>query len=208
MTTKSTVTSPPVRPAHARPSELVELIELDPTFKLDVRYATTNNISGRILYDEARVFLQRPAAEALVTVHQALKAEGYGIVLFDGYRPWSVTKVFWDITPDEDKIFVADPAEGSRHNRGCAIDLSLFDLETGENVDMPSAYDEMSERAYVTYRGGTEKQRAARDLLRQYMQADGKFFVYPEEWWHWDFKDFREYAVENIPFSEIKSSSQ
>ncbi|CAK4825562.1 unnamed protein product [Aphanomyces euteiches] len=195
MTTKSTVTSPPLRPAHARPSELVELIELDPTFKLDVRYATTNNISGRILYDEPRVFLQCPAAEAPVTVHQALKAEGYGIVLFDGYRPWSVTKVFWDITPDEDKIFVADPAEGSRHNRGCAIDLSLFDLETGENVDMPSAYDEMSERAYGL-------------VAPIYMQADGKFFVYPEEWWHWDFKDFREYAVENIPFSEIKSTSQ
>ncbi|KAG9405003.1 hypothetical protein AC1031_004103 [Aphanomyces cochlioides] len=186
MTTKSTVTSTPLRPAHARPSELVELIGLDPTFKLDVRYATTNNITGRILYDEPRVFLQRPAAEALVKVHQALKAEGYGVVLFDGYRPWSVTKVFWDITPDEDKIFVADPAEGSRHNRGCAIDLSLFDLETGENVDMPSAYDEMSELA----------------------GADGNFFVYPEEWWHWDFKDFREYAVENIPFSEIKSTSQ
>ncbi|KAF0720294.1 Aste57867_413 [Aphanomyces stellatus] len=181
--TKTTVLSPPPAPAHCRESDLVELIQLDPTFKLDVRYATTNNITGAALYDEPRVFLQRPAAQQLVHIHRALKAEGYGLVLFDGYRPWSVTKAFWDLMPDDQKMFVADPADGSRHNRGCAIDLSLFDLETGENA-----------------------RRAARDLLRTYMQANGQFFVYPEEWWHWDFKDFREYAVQNIPFREIKTS--
>ncbi|KAF0720293.1 Aste57867_412 [Aphanomyces stellatus] len=203
--TKTTATAPPPPPPHCRESDLVELIHLDSTFKLDVRYATTNNFTGHQIYDEPRCFLQRPAAEALVRVHQALKGEGYGLVLFDGYRPWSATKLFYDITPDHQKIFVADPAVGSRHNRGCAIDLSLFDLETGENVEMPSAFDEMTERAFVTYQGGTEKQRVARDLLRTYMQANGQFFVYPEEWWHWDFKDYHAYAVQNISFSEIKS---
>jgi len=84
------------------------------------------------------VFLQRPAAEALVRVQRALKEQGYGLVVFDGYRPWAVTKIFWDATPPEKRNFTADPAEGSKHNRGCAVDLSLVDLKTGREVEMPS----------------------------------------------------------------------
>jgi zinc D-Ala-D-Ala dipeptidase len=112
--------------------DLVELVKLDPTIKLDIRYATSNNFLGTPLYTQARAFLQRPAAEALLRAHRELKAQGYGLIIHDGYRPWYVTKIFWDATPDDKKIFVADPAEGSKHNRGCAVDLSLYDLKTSQ----------------------------------------------------------------------------
>ena len=138
---------------------------LDPTIRLDVRYATANNLLGRPVYSEARAFLQRPAAEALVRVNRALKAKGYGLVVFDGYRPWSVTKAFWDATPADKKIFVANPKNGSRHNRGCAVDLSLYDLATGREADMGGAYDEMSARSYVTYEKGPKEAIARRELL-------------------------------------------
>ncbi len=193
---------PPKEEGEFKESDLVELITLDPTFKLDIRYATDNNLVGRPVYTEARAFLQRPAAEALVNINSELKPLGFGLMIFDGYRPWSVTKTFWDITPDEDKIFVADPKQGSRHNRGCAIDLSLYDLATGEEVEMTGVYDEMTERSYPDYEGGTTDQREMRDLLRTKMEAHG-FTGYEFEWWHFDYIDWENYRIENIPFSEI-----
>ncbi len=186
-----------------RANDLVELVKLDPSIKLEITYATTHNFVGKAVYPEARAFLQRPAAEALLAAHRWLKDQGYGLVIYDAYRPWSVTKLFWDITPPDKRIFVADPSTGSMHNRGCAVDVGLFDLKTGQIVEMPGAYDEMTERSFVTYTGGTADQRARRDLLRKAMEQDGYFFVLPEEWWHYDFKDFREYAIENIPFAAI-----
>lgn len=193
---------PPEEEGEFKESDLVELITLDPSFQLDIRYATNNNLTGRSLYTEARAFLQRSAAEALVDVNNELKPLGYGLMIFDGYRPWNVTKIFWDITPDEDKIFVADPKKGSRHNRGSAIDLSLYDLVTGEEVEMTGVYDEMTERSYPDYEGGTTKQKEMRDLLRTRMEAHG-FIVYEFEWWHFDYKGWENYRIENIPFSEI-----
>jgi len=138
----------------------------------------------------------------LAEINSELKPLGFGLMIFDGYRPWSVTKTFWDITPDEDKIFVADPKQGSRHNRGCAIDLSLYDLVTGEEIEMTGVYDEMTERSYPDYEGGTSDQREMRDLLRSKMEAHG-FTVYEFEWWHFDYDDWEKYRIENIPFSEI-----
>ena len=159
-------TSPPVENGKFRKTDLVELIKLDSTIRLDIRYATKNNFLSTPLYSQARAFLQSPAAEAVVRVNKKLLLKGYGLLIHDAYRPWYITKVFWDATPDESKKFVADPAKGSRHNRGCAVDLTLFDLKTGEPVVMPSLYDEMSDRAYPNYNGGTEEQRKLRDLLR------------------------------------------
>lgn len=182
--------------------DLVELIKLDPTIKLDIRYATNNNFVGKPVYKEARAFLQRPAAEALVRINQELHKKGYGLLVFDGYRPWAVTKIFWDITPPDKKQFVANPSQGSRHNRGCAVDLSLYDLKTGKEIEMPGAYDEMTERSYPNYKGGTEQQRKMRDLLRAAMEADG-FKVFDVEWWHFDYKDWREYPILNISFDQI-----
>ncbi|MCI0489931.1 MAG: M15 family metallopeptidase [Blastocatellia bacterium] len=186
-----------------REPDLVELIKIAPTIRLDIRYATSNNFLGRPVYTEARAFLQRPAAEALSRANRALRKKGYGLVIFDGYRPWSVTKIFWDATPEDKKEFVADPNQGSRHNRGCAVDLSMFDLRTGKEVTMPGGYDEMSERSHINYSGGTEESRHLRDMLRDAMHAEG-FAVYEPEWWHYDYKDWKEYPILNISFSEIK----
>ncbi len=197
---------PPQPTGPVRPSDLVELVKLDPSIKLDIRYATSNNFVGKPVYPEARAFLQRPAAMALLSAHRWLKSQGYGILVHDAYRPWAITKIFWDITPADKKIFVADPAVGSKHNRGCAVDISLYELSTGKVVEMPGDYDEMSERSFVTYTGGTEQQRKLRDLLRHAMEREGEFFVYPEEWWHYDFKDSKHYAVQDIPFSAISKS--
>ncbi|HWN93594.1 MAG TPA: M15 family metallopeptidase [Methylomirabilota bacterium] len=196
---------PPKERGQFRPPDLVEIVHLNPTVRLDIRYATTNNFLHRPVYTEAKAFLQRPAAEALVRAHQKLRAKGYGIVVFDGYRPWSVTKLFWDSASEaERKIeFVANPKNGSRHNRGCAADVSLFDLSTGREVIMPSAYDEFTERAFPTYTGGTAESRQLRDLLRAAMEAEG-FTVYPAEWWHFDYNEWKQYRIQNIPFEAIR----
>jgi D-alanyl-D-alanine dipeptidase len=193
---------PPVEPGPFRAPDLVELIKLDPTIRLDIRYATRNNFLGEKVYKERRAFLQRPAAEALVRTNQKLRAQGYGLVVFDGYRPWSVTKIFWDATPEDRKIFVADPSKGSRHNRGCAVDLSLFELKSGEIVKMPSEYDEMTERAHINYECATPEAKRLRELLRAAMAAEG-FAVYEPEWWHYDYKDWKEYPIMNVQFSKI-----
>jgi zinc D-Ala-D-Ala dipeptidase len=187
-----------------RAPDLVELIKLDPTIKLDIRYATSNNFLGRPAYKEARAFLQRPAAEAVARANRKLRQEGYGLMVFDGYRPWSVTKLFWDSTPQDKKRFVADPSQGSRHNRGCAVDLTLYDLRSGREVEMPSVYDEMTERAYPSYSGGTERQLRMREMLREAMESEG-FTVYEFEWWHFDYKDWKQYPILNIGFNQIKS---
>ena len=195
--------TPPVESGAFLPSDLVEVVGLDPTIRLDIRYATTNNFMGIQLYDEARAFLQRPAAEALVRVQGALRKYGLGLIVYDAYRPWYVTKMFWDATPDAQKVFVADPSKGSRHNRGGAVDVGLYNLQTGEVVDMGSGYDEFSIRAYPTYPGGTTDQRAQRDRLRILMEGEG-FTVYPEEWWHFDYADWRKYPILNVRFNNLQ----
>ena len=192
---------------HKREARLVELITLDKTIKLDIRYATANNFVGRAVYPEARAFLQKPAAKALVKVHNQLKEKGLGLVIFDGYRPWTITKLFWDVVPEEKRKFVADPAKGSKHNRGCAVDLSIYDLKTGANIEMPSEYDEFTERASPDYPGGTDQQRANRDLLRRLMEAAG-FTVNPNEWWHFDYKNWQDYAIYDISFAEAAAEAR
>jgi serine beta-lactamase-like protein LACTB len=187
-----------------RKPELVELVKLDPTIKLDVRYATTNNFLSTPFYKSARAYLQRPAAEALVRVHKKLAKQGYGLLVFDGYRPWAVTKMFWEATPPDKRVFVADPAQGSRHNRGCAVDLTLFEVKTSKPVEMVGGYDEMSDRSYADYVGGTSRQRYHRELLRRAMEEEG-FTVYEAEWWHFDYKDWRKYPISNRTFEEIEA---
>ena len=194
--------TPPPETGDFRDSELVEVTALEPGIRLDVRYATTNNFMSSVFYDEPRVFLQGPAAEAVVRAHHALAEHGYGLLLHDGYRPWYVTKMFWDATPESQKIFVADPAAGSRHNRGSAIDLNLFDLRTGEPADMVGTFDEFSPRSFPDYPGGTSRQRWLRELLRRTMEAEG-FTVYEAEWWHFDHDDWREYAIQNATFDQL-----
>jgi D-alanyl-D-alanine dipeptidase len=195
--------APPKDPNATRSADLVELIKLDPTIKLEIRYATTNNFTGKKVYPEARAFLQRPAALELVAAHRELAREGYGLLIHDGYRPWSITKVFWEVTPPQLREFVADPATGSKHNRGCAVDLTMYELKSGKAVEMPSGYDEMTPRAYPNYDGGPADARARRDLLRAVMERHG-FTVEPNEWWHFNYKDWREYPILDISFAEIR----
>jgi D-alanyl-D-alanine dipeptidase len=200
--TEALAAQPPKETGDFRQPDLIELMTLDPTIKLDIRYATTNNFLSTPLYSQARAFLQRPAGEALVRVNAALRDKGYGLLIFDGYRPWYVTEMFWDATPNDKKIFVADPKNGSRHNRGCAVDLTLYDLKTGAPLKMPSGYDEMSERAYADYAGGTPEERGHRAILRAAMEKEG-FTVYPQEWWHFDYKDWKYYPILNVPFEDL-----
>jgi zinc D-Ala-D-Ala dipeptidase len=194
---------PPHEDGNFRKPELVELTTLDPAIHLDIRYATTNDFLGTPVYTQARAFLQKPAAEAMARALQKLKQLGYGLLIHDGYRPWYVTKIFWDATPPEGKIFVADPSQGSRHNRGCAVDLTLYDLASGKPIEMPGTYDEMSPRSFPDYPGGTSLERWSRDLLRSAMESEG-FTVYEHEWWHFDYKDWREYPILNIRFEDLK----
>jgi D-alanyl-D-alanine dipeptidase len=194
--------TPPVEQGNFRPANLIDLTSIDPSIHLDIRYATTNNFMGAPLYTLPRAYLQRPAAQALARVASRLRPLGYGLVIYDAYRPWYVTKMMWDGTPNDKKSFVARPSVGSRHNRGCAVDATLYTLTTGAEVPMPSGYDEMSPRAGPAYTGGTPQQRAARDLLRHAMEAEG-FRVFKSEWWHFDYKDWPLYRIANTTFEDL-----
>lgn len=198
-------TAPPRETGDFRAPDLAEINRLDPSVRLDIRYATANNFTGHTLYTQARAFLQRPAARALLQVQRALRPQGYGLVVFDAYRPWFVTQSLWDSASAADRLkgYVADPRTGSKHNRGCAVDLSLYDLRSGEEIAMPSGYDEFSERAHPAYAGGTEASQRARDLLRAAMEAEG-FTVSTEEWWHFNYRDWPKYRLMNVRFEEIK----
>ena len=193
---------PPEESGNFNDADLVDLTKLDPTIKLDIRYASTNNFTGAVFYKQPKAFMQRPAAEAVARANARLKKRGLGLLVHDAYRPWHVTKMFWDATPQDMKDFVANPAFGSRHNRGCAVDITLYDLKTGEPIQMVAGYDEFSPRSFPMYPGGTARQRWYRHLLRQTMEAEG-FTVYEYEWWHFDYKDWEKYKIGNRTFEEI-----
>jgi D-alanyl-D-alanine dipeptidase len=194
--------APPKEAGPFRKPDLVELTSLDPGFHLDIRYAQSNNFLSTPVYTQARAFMQRPAAEALQRALKKLQPLGYGLLIHDSYRPWYVTKIFWDATPPADHNFVADPQKGSKHNRGCAVDLTLYDLATGQAIDMPGLYDEMSPRSFPTFPGGTSLQRWHRDLLRKAIESEG-FTVDGNEWWHFDYKDWKQYPILSVPFEDL-----
>ena len=197
--------TPPVESGRFRKSDLVELVDLDHSIHLDVRYASTNNFTGAVFYKQPKAFMQRPAAEAVREAQLQLKEHGLGLLIHDAYRPWHVTKMFWDATPKEMKDFVANPTNGSRHNRGCAVDLTLYDLESGEPIQMVAGYDEFSPRSFPLYPGGTSRQRWYRQLLRRTMESVG-FSVYEYEWWHFDYKDWKRYRIGNLTFEQLTPS--
>jgi D-alanyl-D-alanine dipeptidase len=194
--------TPPLEEGTFREPDLVDLSTVHPGIRFDIRYASTNNFMTSAFYQLEKAFLQRPAAEAVGRVQQALEARGYGLLVHDAYRPWYVTKTFWDATPESMKVFVADPSRGSRHNRGAAVDLTLYDRATGQVLETVGGYDEFSPRSYPDYPGGTSLQRWYRALLREAMEAEG-FAVYEAEWWHFDHELWREYPIQNVTFEEI-----
>ena len=199
---ESATRRPPFEPGPFRKTNLVELASLDPAIHLEIRYATDDNFLGAPLYSQARAFLQRPAAIAVQRAAGFLRPLGYGLLIHDAYRPWYITWMFWQATPPKQRMFLANPVRGSKHNRGCAVDLSMYDLATGKPVDMPSVYDEMTHRAFATYPGGTELQRWRRQMLREAMENEG-FVPNPTEWWHFDYKDWKQYRIGTDRFEDL-----
>lgn len=187
------VTSPPAAP------ELIEIVKVIPDIVLDIRYATTDNFTGKTVYPVARCFLVKDAAQALAGVQADLKKLGYGLKVFDGYRPLSVQKIFWSIVPDP--RFVADPAVGSRHNRGYAVDLALVDA-AGKDALMPTPFDDFTERAARAFMDLPKEALAHRALLEAVMTCHG-FIPYPSEWWHFDFRGFEGKPNLDIPLDSI-----
>lgn len=182
------------------PHALVDLEDAIPGARFDVRYAGTNNFMNRRLYEDARVFLRRPAADALAAVQRELETKGLGILVFDGYRPYAVTKMMWDEIGDPD--YVADPAHGSRHNRGAAVDLTLVELDTGEPLAMPTGYDSFEPAAHHGYMQLSPEMIENRQLLLDVMTKHG-FEPLSTEWWHYDFSEWQEFHLMDIPFAEL-----
>jgi D-alanyl-D-alanine dipeptidase len=178
---------------------------LEHPFCFDIRYARTDNFFKRAVYSSPRAFLLESVALDLIRVHQSLHRHGYGLLIFDGYRPWSVSKLFYDECQPFERDFLADPAQGSSHNRGCALDLSMYHLESGAPVKMPSDFDEMNERAYTEYAEGPEEPRRARDLLQSSMRQH-HFTPIRLEWWHFNHVSHQRWPVMNHSFDEILGS--
>jgi D-alanyl-D-alanine dipeptidase len=186
--------------------DLVELTSLDPSLRLDIRYASRDNFLHTPVYKSGQAFLQRPVAAALVRANRALQHSGFALRIHDAYRPWWVTKVFWEATEPAKRDYVADPAKGSVHNRGCAVDLSLVHLADGSEAVMPSGYDDFSVSSHADFPGGTAEARHHRGLLRSVMEAEG-FKASKEEWWHFDHPSSAEYPILNLAFESITGPS-
>ncbi len=171
---------------------LVNILDIDSTFHIDVRYATENNFTGSILYNFSNVYLVQEAAIQLANVNKYLK-DNYGLRLkiYDGYRPLSVQKKMWEIVPDE--RYVANPAKGSKHNRGCAVDVTLVD-SLGIELDMGTQYDDFTEKSHINYRALPSSVLRNRMILQEAMKKFG-FLPLETEWWHFDFKDWKKYPV-------------
>lgn len=171
--------------------DLVELIQVSPRILLDIRYATPHNFTGRAVYPTARCFLLRKTAERLHRVQLALEKQGLGLKVFDGYRPHSVQKIFWDLMPNSQ--YVADPAVGSKHNRGTAVDLTLA------NQMMPTDFDDFSEKAAHSYQGASPEALKNRAALLAAMTAEG-FIPYEKEWWHYDDPEWELHPILDVQF--------
>ncbi len=181
---------------------LVDLEVFIPGIITDIRYATTNNFTGEQIYTEAGVFVRRPVAEALKKVQDSLSAHGLGLKIYDAYRPYSASVKFWEVYPDTN--FVADPKYGSRHNRGCAVDVTLVNLSTREEIPMPTDYDDFSEKAHPEFMEFSEEVIYNRSLLFGIMGSYG-FSHYPSEWWHFDFNGWEEYPLMDISFRDLRN---
>jgi D-alanyl-D-alanine dipeptidase len=180
---------------------LIDVLKVNPRIRIDIRYATADNFMKEVLYPEARCLLRPEVAQALSRVQEALEKKGMGLKVFDGYRPLSVQKRMWARFPVEG--YIANPAKGSNHNRGAAVDLTLVDTE-GKELSMPSDYDEFSERAHRDYMKAPQNAIEHRTILEAAMTAEG-FRGISTEWWHFDFKDAKTLPVLDFPFDQVAS---
>lgn len=185
-------------------TELVEIQKAIPSIVLDIRYATTNNFTGAKIYQQAKAFARRPVIEALKKAQQDFAALGYGIKIYDAYRPYAATVKFFEIMHG-DTTYVASPYKGSKHNRGCALDMTLVNLKTGEELKMPTPYDAAVKESWPTAPVADPVVRKNREVLISIMEKNG-FRVYEAEWWHFDFNDWKNYDVMDISFEELTSN--
>jgi D-alanyl-D-alanine dipeptidase len=179
---------------------IVDLALFIPGVILDIRYATEENFTGEVIYSEAKAYARLPVARALEQVQSVLVNQGIGLKIYDAYRPYSATLLFWNIIGDT--LFVASPWNGSRHNRGCAVDVSLIDLISGEELRMPTPYDDFSEAASSVYPSLPAEILKNRNLLIEVMDRYG-FMVMESEWWHFDFNGWEKYPLMDISFSDL-----
>lgn len=179
---------------------LVDIQKAVPGVVLDIRYATKNNFMKQVMYPSARAFARKPVVEQLKKIQAALKKKGYGLKIYDAYRPYTITVAFYQKASD--KNFVAHPKSGSKHNRGCAVDLSIIDLKTGKDVPMPTPYDSFSKTAAANYQDLPPAIKENRDFLIRVMEQHG-FRVMHNEWWHFDFTGWEKYELMDIPFAKL-----
>lgn len=185
---------------HPEPAPpMVDIQSVNPGIRLDIRYATANNFTRQPVYDEARCYLIADAAGRLSDVQEELEKQGLGLKVFDCYRPLSVQKKFWALVPDE--RYVADPAKGSRHNRGAAVDLTLVAAD-GNELPMPTDFDDFTVKASRGYSDLPEEARRNRVMLQSAMEKNG-FVGLPTEWWHFDFKGWEKHPVLDIPLAQL-----
>ena len=180
-------------------ARLVDIRTVNPNIRLDIRYATTNNFLKRKLYPISKCALRSSVAQQLGLVQTDLEKIGLGLKVYDCYRPFSVTKQMWQAWPDP--RYVANPARGSQHNRGAAIDLTLVD-RTGKELEMPTPYDDFTEKAHGDYQGGSAESRKNRQVLKDAMKKHG-FIGITTEWWHFDSEDWQKFAILDISLGTI-----
>lgn len=179
-------------------ARLVDVSKLDRSLSIDLRYATANNFTGRQIYPLACCLLVEPAALALVRVNASLRQQGLVLKIWDAYRPHSYQKILWQIVPDD--RYVADPRKGSRHNRGCAVDVTLCELATGKELQMPTPFDDFSPQAHRQATGGSPQARHNSEVLENAMAEQG-FVGLLDEWWHFDYQGWRQHPLLDIPFT-------
>lgn len=185
----------------AAPPALVEIQQVSPGIRLDIRYATPNNFTGRAVYQEARCFLRPETARKLADVQKDLERSGLGLKVYDCYRPLSIQRRFWELVPDE--RYVANPAKGSRHNRGAAVDLTLVDAR-GKELPMPTPYDDFTKRAHRDFCDLPPEALRNRETLERVMVKHG-FIPLPTEWWHFDDTAWEKYGILDLDFTSLRA---
>jgi len=173
--------------------------------QLDIKYATDENFTGQVVYPAARAFARLPVAKALKKIQLELQNQDLGLKIYDAYRPYTITLLFWDLIGDT--TYVAPPWIGSKHNRGCSVDVSIIDAESGEELEMPTPYDDFSPEAAANYADVTPDALKNREALIYLMSKYG-FQVYPSEWWHFDFKGWQGFELMDVSFDELDSAGK
>lgn len=183
--------------------KLVDLEEEVQNIRLDIRYATRNNFTHEVIYPAAKAYARKPVAEALKKVQDSLSVYHLGLKIYDAYRPYSATLRFYEVYPDTN--FVANPKYGSRHNRGCAIDLTLVELASGNEIPMPTAFDDFTPKAHPGYTALPDTVLKNRAFLFSVMEFFG-FTHYPTEWWHFDFNGWEKFPLTGLPFDKLEAA--